>query len=364
MNDSPKDTKCFNQLKEKLLAKKVDFFQEEICKRNFNSFLGFIHVGTFISCCILMMGLILSKISTFNIEFLSIFCYFILLNLLAKYRLDKDVKYITLIYYVALTPLMIMGILMGTYLDRSVQSVTIMVFLCVLTLFVLDKPWRIILYITCVALIYIICCYDAKEYELFLTDLIDLIVFYCLAVGVNFFILCERIDSVENYIMYRNKAEIDLMTGIYNREAGLLKIKQLMYNRVKGAFIIMDIDNFKEINDNFGHMYGDTVIKDVSRVIKKAFGEEDIVLRMGGDEFVVYSIDLVEIDECRRNLEQLLRSLKNAGVGRGKGVSISISVGCSINNKEVVDFNRLYRDSDKSLYEAKKAGKGCFVISK
>lgn len=211
---------------------------------------------------------------------------------------------------------------------------------------------------------YLVCCYDAKEYDLFLLDFVDLFAFYCLAVAINFITLNERIDSVENYVKYRNKSEIDLMTGIYNREVGLLKIKQLVYKRVKGAFIIMDIDNFKEINDNFGHMYGDIVIKGISQVIKKSFKEEDIVLRMGGDEFVVYSIHLVERDECRKALEHLIHCLDQADVGKSKEIPVSISVGCSINNKEKerADFNRLYKDSDKCLYEAKKAGKGCFVI--
>lgn len=363
MDNSSKGMRWLNQFKNKLLAKKVDFYQEEIQNKNLHSFVSFTIVGTFISFSILVIGLLLSKISKFNSQFLGIFCFFICLHLFAKFGLHRFVKYITPIYYATLTPLMTMGILMGTYLDTGVQSVTIMVFICILPLFVLDKPWRIILYITCVVTIYIICCYDAKEYEIFLMDLIDLFIFYCFALGVNFFILCERIDSVENHVKFKNKAEIDFMTGIYNREAGLLKIKQLMYKRVMGAFIIVDIDNFKEINDNYGHMYGDAVIKGVSQVIKKAFQEEDIVLRMGGDEFVIYSVDLVDKAACEKNLEHLLNCLNFAKIGKTKGVPVSISVGCSINDKEQIDFNRLYRDSDKSLYEAKKKGKGCFVIS-
>ena len=363
MENSSKQMRWFNRWKEKFLATKVDYYKEEICNRNFDSFLGFTVVGAFISFCVLIMGLILSRISTYNEQFVVIFVYFILLHLFARYRLHKNKVHITFLFYLALTPLMIMGILMGTYLDSEIPSITIMVFLCILTLFVLDKPWRIILYITCIAIVYVICCYNAKKYELFLTDLIHLCAFYCLAVGVNFFTLNDRIDSVEHFIMYRNKSEKDLMTGVYNREAGLFRIKQLINNQVRGAFIFIDIDNFKNINDNFGHMYGDIIIKDVSEVIKKAFQEDDIVLRMGGDEFVVYSVDLVEKEHCKKNLEHLLRCLKNAEVGKLKGIPVSISVGCTINDKKMADFNYLYRDSDKCLYEAKKAGKSCFVIS-
>ncbi|HBF64653.1 MAG TPA: GGDEF domain-containing protein, partial [Clostridium sp.] len=111
----------------------------------------------------------------------------------------------------------------------------------------------------------------------------------------------------------------------------------------------MDIDDFKKINDHFGHMYGDSVIKEISHLIKGYFSEEDIVLRMGGDEFIVYSINLIEMNECRRGLENLLDSLRSSAIGWEKGISVSFSIGCAINDKEEVDFNRLYRESDQCL---------------
>lgn len=86
----------------------------------------------------------------------------------------------------ALTPVMIMGILMGTFLDKTEPSITIMVFICVLPLFILDKPWRITLYITGTAIIYGICCFIAKDINMFMADLVDLVTFYFLSVGVNF----------------------------------------------------------------------------------------------------------------------------------------------------------------------------------
>ncbi|WP_313524450.1 GGDEF domain-containing protein [Anaerotignum sp.] len=364
MENASKQKASFNRWKEKFIAKKVDYYQEEIFERNYRSFVEFSRAGSLISICILIMGLLLSSISTFNLEFFMIFCYFIGLYFVGRFGIKKSKRSITPIFYLALTPLMIMGTMIGTYLDREVPSVTILVLLCVLTLFIIDKPWRIILYITVNAIFYVICCFDAKSYELFWVDMIDLFAFYFVAIGVNFFTLNDRIDSVENYIKYRDRSELDLMTGIYNREAGLNKIQHLIFNQVRGAFIIIDIDNFKEINDNFGHMYGDDVIKDISKIIKKTFQEDDIVLRMGGDEFVVYAIDIVTREANKKNLERLLRNIKTAKIGGEKGTPISISIGCSIYDRELVEFNRLYRDSDRCLYEAKSAGKGCYVISR
>lgn len=362
MDDITKQLRRLGHWKEKLLAEKVDLYKEEICIRNYNSFVGLTVIGIFITLAVLIIGGPISSFSVFNLQIFAFLCYFVLLHLFAKICLQKDKKRITIFFYGALIPLMLMGILMGTFFDSKVPSITVMVFLCVLTLFMIDKPWRIFLFITCSALIYIIFCYNAKTYELFLADMMHLIAFYCLAIGINLLTLNERIDNVESFVNYKIRSEIDLMTGVYNREVGLLKIKELINAQVKGAFIIVDIDNFKKINDNFGHMYGDTVIKEVCQIIKKSFCKEDIVLRMGGDEFIIYSVNLVEMKECKKRLENLLECFRDFAVGKEKGVQISISIGCSINDKIKIDFNRLYRESDQCLYVAKQSGKGCCVI--
>ncbi|KAF5057678.1 GGDEF domain-containing protein [Anaerotignum sp.] len=364
MDNLSKFLRKLGHWKENLLAEKVDLYKEEICNRNYNNFLGLTTVGIIITCGILLVGLPLSEYFTFNSQIFVLLGLCVILYLIAKFYLHKKKKYIILIFYCALSPVMFMGILMGTFLDSGVPSITIMVFLCVLTLFMIDKPWRIIFFISCSAVIYAVLCYFAKPKALFISDMMHLLAFYCLALGVNVLTLNERIENVESFVKYKSKSEIDQMTGVYNREVGLFKIKQLIYNQIKGSFIILDIDDFKKINDHFGHMYGDSVIKEISRLIKGYFSGEDIVLRMGGDEFIVYSINLIEMDECRRELENLLNSLQSSAIGRDKGISVSFSIGCAINDKDKVDFNRLYRDSDQCLYVAKNSGKGCCVIKK
>ncbi len=362
MNVISKLVRRFGHLKERLLAEKVDLYKDEINNRNYHSFIGLTVVGSAITGSILIIGMPLPYLFTYNKQIFVLFCISLILYFIGKSFLQKEKKYSTLAFYCALTPIMLMGILMGTFLDPKVPSVTIMVFLCVLTLFMIDKPWRIILYITCSAVLYAIFCYYAKAYELFLTDVVHLFAFYCMAVGVNYLTVKERIDNVESFVNYRIRSEIDLMTGVFNREVGLNKIKELINNGIQGAFIIVDIDNFKRINDNFGHMYGDIVIKKVSHLIKKSFHEEDVVLRMGGDEFIVYSVNLVELKECKKRLEGLLDCFNSSEAEKEEGISVSISIGCSINDKVNIDFNRLYRESDRCLYVAKQAGKGCCVI--
>lgn len=343
-------------------SKKMDLYKSEIRLRNYRSFCGLSLLGLTISAMVFVFGLILSEVVTFNVEFFIILGYFFILYIISKFYLKKHSQHITLVFYLALTPVMIMGILMGTFLDKTEPSITIMVFICVLPLFILDKPWRIILYITGTAIIYGICCFIAKDINMFMADLVDLVTFYFLSVGVNFFILNDRIESVENYIKYRNKSEIDLLTGIYNRGTGVEMIEQLMDKKKYGAFILIDIDDFKYINDSYGHIVGDRYLQAVADNIKNIF-YDSVVLRLGGDEFAIYSKDLNNEEKCKRHFEKLFDVLNNMEDLSQNDYAFHISLGCSICDKSITSFEDLYSKADEALYAAKEAGKGCYRIN-
>lgn len=343
-------------------AKKMDLYQSEIRLRNYYSLSGLSLVGLTISAMVLIFGLILSEVVTFNTEFFLIFGYFLILHILCRFYLKEHTRYITCIFYGVLTPVMIMGILMGTFLDKTEPSITIMVFICVLPLFILDKPWRIVLYITVTAIVYGICCFIAKDINMFMADLVDLVTFYFLAVGVNFFILNDRIESVENYIKYREKSEIDLLTGIYNRGSGVEMIEKLMSKKKYGAFILIDIDDFKYINDSYGHIVGDYYLKAVAENISNVF-YDSIALRLGGDEFAIYSVELTNEEKCRIRFEKLFEVLNNMEDLSNDNYVFHISLGCSICDENIINFEELYSKADEALYSAKEAGKGCYRIN-
>lgn len=340
---------------------KVDRYREEIRERNYKSFNAFLFIGTVISVMVMLFGFVMHEVVTFNTEFFIMFLYCTSLSIVSRLLLKKNKRHITLIFYGALTPLMFLGILMGTFLDPTQPSITIMVFLCVLPMFVMDKPLRIVLYITGTSLLYAVCCYLAKDFSIFLADMIDLVTFYFLGVGINCFVLKDRIDSVENFVRYRDKSEIDLLTGLYNRGAGVDKIEALLTQKKQGTFFIMDIDDFKEINDQYGHTVGDEVLRMVASIVREDFRHDAIVMRMGGDEFAAFSVGMTEKQECEQRLEQLLRHLKETTFSMLK-TPLTISIGCSVFDESVPDFETLYKNADEGLYCTKRAGKAGYHI--
>lgn len=352
----------FQKLKRNFLGKSVDLYIYEIRIRNYKSFRDFSIIGLVFSITILLFGLLLRGGITFNTGFLILAIYFMLMIVFSEIIIKNYIEYIIPIFYCSMTPIMFMAILTETFLARQVQSITITIFICVLPLFILDKPWRVCLYITGVAFVYGVFSYVAKDFNLFIVDIIDLIASYILALGANFFILKDRLENVENYIKFRKKSERDVLTGIYNRGIGVKKINKLLQEKTYGLFIIFDVDNFKYINDNFGHIYGDEVLKEISKVVQRSFSFNDVFFRMGGDEFIIYCADSICELQYKRCLESLQEGIKAIRIPSINNIQISISIGGCIFNKGTVDYNELYRCSDRALYESKRNGKGRYTI--
>ena len=152
------------------------------------------------------------------------------------------------------------------------------------------------------------------------------------------------------------------MTGLLNKTAMQEEVEHYLSKSDYGAIhamMMIDTDNFKNVNDNLGHDYGDKVIKFVASTIKDIFRETDYVGRMGGDEFMVFMKNTTKkITEERA--ERLNDRIRKVFVEKGKTVGISCSIGIAYYAKDGSDYATLFKAADKALYEAKEAGKDCY----
>lgn len=159
-------------------------------------------------------------------------------------------------------------------------------------------------------------------------------------------------------------AKKDGLTGVYNisafKELATEKLKKLDENCM-GALLVMDVDNFKEINDKFGHYIGDKVLKKTAKILSAEFGGEDIVGRLGGDEFIVY----ISGRSSKKELESLCGTL----CGKIHEIAvpsctreITISVGAAAACPGIRYYD-LYKKADRALYDAKKGGRDRFSIA-
>ncbi|MEA4965366.1 MAG: GGDEF domain-containing protein [Oscillospiraceae bacterium] len=339
-----------------LLDQRFDVFRDQIRLRNYRRIRMFLIIGLLFSAIDAIVNLLLSRFSAFPLAPAAVFFYFFVLTVLYCFLLSERTKHITLIFYLMELPLMALAIWMGTFLDPGCSSITIMVFLCVLPLLILDKPWRVAAYIVATALVYAFCCSVAKAPQQFYADMVNLFLFLSMALAITFFTLMERIDSVESVFQYRSRSERDVLTGIYNR-GGDKKISLLLREQVPGAFLIIDVDNFKLINDTYGHYAGDSTLVLLAKTIAKNFRASDIIMRLGGDEFIVYAAGLTDAVLCRKKLEELRTDVQSILVPEATTLRLTVSMGCVRNLGLHTDYAEIYEQADRCLYRAKVAGK-------
>ena len=172
----------------------------------------------------------------------------------------------------------------------------------------------------------------------------------------HFLYVCEIIDEEKRMQNHLQKiAETDGLTGIDNRASGERKISAYIQNRHPGAFGVLDCDDFKGINDNYGHGIGDKVLITVANSLKEAFGSRNVVLRLGGDEFAFYLLNCTTTTMLTSMVSKFFTILDTVQIPQMKGRRISVSVGAAIyKGHSGACFHELYEAADQRLYESKR----------
>lgn len=175
--------------------------------------------------------------------------------------------------------------------------------------------------------------------------------------------LLDTHEMVMREASLRQKAELDGLTGVFNREAAMARIDKALAGddcRHGCSLFLIDVDNFKQVNDGFGHPEGDRVLKDIAAFLGQNMRKDDIVARLGGDEFAVFAAGLVPGPALDRVLAQLSGGIYARG-GRPadmpEGLNPSITIGAAATVRPGVTFDELYQVADEALYVAKRAGK-------
>lgn len=159
----------------------------------------------------------------------------------------------------------------------------------------------------------------------------------------------------------KKKAQIDSLTKLYNRAAGEEKIRKLLQGEHSHALVLIDVDDFKKINDTLGHDYGDSVLKDVGRVLKQHFRSNDVICRLGGDEFVVLINDIPE-DVVLKVVNVLMSKIQSIYSHENSDMVVNISAGVAMYPVMGTTFEELYKKADKALYKSKYSGKNqCYI---
>ncbi len=178
------------------------------------------------------------------------------------------------------------------------------------------------------------------------------------------FYLIKDIDEKKK-LELENKinARKDSLTGILNRRYAEAMIKvAIRENKKYSALAIVDVDNFKKINDTFGHMSGDDVLKRIVNVLNDSIDNNDILGRLGGDEFVVFVRNRDSIEAIHKVMNNILDNTRITHKEYNTEMDIHVSIGVVAFKDKNIEFDELYRIGDEALYEVKNADKNAFYL--
>lgn len=187
--------------------------------------------------------------------------------------------------------------------------------------------------------------------------IVALVVFFLIVVLINLF--SQKIYTSKSKEL-QSKAETDLLTGMLNKIATEKHIQEYIDNdgkKVPGMLILIDIDNFKKINDTMGHAFGDQVLNTLGHTLSNEFRISDIFGRIGGDEFIIYLKNIPNDDIRDKEAQKLIRFFKDFQAGDYVKYSVGASMGVSMYPKDGVTFDELYKAADKAVYRSKQEGK-------
>ncbi len=200
--------------------------------------------------------------------------------------------------------------------------------------------------------------------------LITSIIAALLAIMVGIFLSLRLTRPVESYVTDLDiKSKKDQLTGVFNK----LSFENIAGNNIGNgsttcALILVDIDDFKSVNDTLGHIYGDKVLAKTGESLRSIFGENDYIGRVGGDEFSVLVNSVPTDDEDYKDYitskcEEICEAFRGFYIGEEEGYKISVSVGCALYPVNGRSFKDLYASADKALYKSKRGGKDTYTIA-
>lgn len=169
-------------------------------------------------------------------------------------------------------------------------------------------------------------------------------------------------EEMRRQLELEYRSEIDELTGVYNRATLIRKIDAALSEQQEAghtfAFLMTDLDGFKNVNDIYGHQAGDRILRSFANILKEHIGENSYIGRLGGDEFVVFKYGVNNIEEVLQEAKQVCERVEKLSQETYSRSILTVSIGVS-SVQDGDNFESIYPRTDRILYQAKASGKNC-----
>lgn len=267
------------------------------------------------------------------------------------------------LFYLAYTLLFSFAVIMGALLQPEYNATTICVFLVALPLLIIDRPWRITLFCFIALLTFIALLFVRTQTAVRNMDIINSISFFILGAAFTRYVLRGKVNEMQLLDQMRRQRDTDSLTQLLNRGAAEEYITRLLENvAAPSTMVIVDVDNFKKLNDTYGHTYGDSVLSSVATLLKSSLRCTDCVCRLGGDEFLLFVPDIPSEEWAKEKATYLLEAAALLPQPADARLRLSLSIGLAFSPRQGETFATLYKHADTALYIAKNQGKNQWAV--
>lgn len=167
-------------------------------------------------------------------------------------------------------------------------------------------------------------------------------------------------DEIKKIMSLRDKANRDSLTGLLNQDCIMKSIKHNLEVCGCGIGFMIDIDDFKGVNDRHGHLVGNNMLKCIANVLTDNFRQEDIIGRFGGDEFFVFIPNTSDVVWARSKAKKIVEAINSIKVSDNE--FLRASVGVAINKDGTLSLDQMLKKADEAMYKAKELGKNMFKM--
>ena len=324
--------------------------------------------GTSLTCIILLI-LPLLEIIVFKELSHRVFLYssFLILSTsiytLACLFAKKYPAIILPLFYLMFITCLSYGTWLGVFETPELTGVTFNVVLFVFPLLVSDMPWHSDVIIVLFGCIYLFFSRKVKPNFLYNIEFMNVMNSMVLSLIISTIRQIQNVNDYTARFLLKRQRDTDSLSGLNSRMA-LKTNLELSFKKASnsGCIMFIDVDNFKHINDTYGHDIGDEMIIEIGHCLRQVSRETDLTGRYGGDEFIIFFSGKADNDFAEKKANEILEYVKNCDLAKRLDENISVSIGCILFENIEKKPEELISEADNLLYIAKDKGKNQVCI--
>lgn len=334
-------------------------YKDDVIETNHQLLGVFAFGGTILNFLLFSVSFYLKSISSSMYLYLLALVFSLLVLWINKIVYKYMPKWTTFLSYTYAAFLFIIYMIVGVNHNINSTAAIICGFYVLFPIFFVDKPYRYAIFVLFLTGIFFIDTFVVKDIDYALLDFLNCSVFALISILLLYYLYNVRMLNLVNKRKVMEERDTDYLTGLKNRMAIETYISSNLNDCKQGIIFFVDLDDFKLVNDKYGHAMGDKVLIEVAQVIERIFSGYEYA-RLGGDEFVIYAEGVNDEKWAKERASLLIKEISNIKIS-GKRNIVGSSIGIVFSNS-CGEYSTFFDRVDSAMYEAKKDGKNCYRV--